>query len=77
MARSGTRFVVPARNGAKDSCETFYFAGANAYYLVCPSDHVQAVNLVPQLIGFYCMYPAYNSPAVHQSAAWRCLHMTE
>ena len=34
VARSGTRFVVQARNGSKDACETFYFAGANAYYLV-------------------------------------------
>ena len=35
VARSGTRFVVQARNGSTDSCETFYFAGANTYYLVC------------------------------------------
>ena len=34
MARSGTRLVVQARNGSADSCETFYFAGANTYYLV-------------------------------------------
>ena len=34
VARSGTRFVVQSRNGSHDSCETFYFAGANAYYLV-------------------------------------------
>lgn len=34
VARSGTRFVVQARNGSQGSCETFYFAGANAYYLV-------------------------------------------
>jgi hypothetical protein len=34
VARSGTHFVVQARNGSKDSCETFYFAGANTYYLV-------------------------------------------
>ncbi len=36
VARSGTRFVVQARNGSHGSCETFYFAGANAYYLVRP-----------------------------------------
>ncbi len=34
VTRSGTRFVVSAKNGSKDSCETFYFAGANTYYLV-------------------------------------------
>ncbi|KAK9917541.1 hypothetical protein WJX75_005540 [Coccomyxa subellipsoidea] len=34
VARSGTRFVVQSRDGAQDSCETFYFAGANAYYLM-------------------------------------------
>ena len=34
VTRSGTRFVVQAKNGSKDSCETFYFAGANTYYLV-------------------------------------------
>ena len=32
--RSGTHFMIQARNGSKDACETFYFAGANAYYLV-------------------------------------------
>ena len=26
--------MVSAKNGSKDSCETFYFAGANTYYLV-------------------------------------------
>ena len=35
VRRSGTRFVVQAANGPKDACETFYFAGANAYYMVC------------------------------------------
>lgn len=34
VARSGTRFVVQARNGTHGLCETFYFAGANTYYLV-------------------------------------------
>lgn len=34
VARSGTRLVVQSRDGSKDSCETFYFAGANTYYLV-------------------------------------------
>ena len=34
VARSGTRFVVQSRDGQQDSCETFYFAGANTYYLV-------------------------------------------
>ena len=34
VTRSGTRFVVQAANKSKDSCETFYFAGANTYYLV-------------------------------------------
>ncbi len=34
VTRSGTRFVVQAKNGSQDSCETFYFAGANTYYLV-------------------------------------------
>lgn len=38
MTRSGTRFVVQAKNGSKDSCETFYFAGANTYYLVSSND---------------------------------------
>lgn len=36
VARSGTRFVVQSRDGEQDSCETFYFAGANTYYLVRP-----------------------------------------
>ena len=27
--------MVQAKNGSQDSCETFYFAGANTYYLVC------------------------------------------
>ena len=26
--------MVQAKNGSQDSCETFYFAGANTYYLV-------------------------------------------
>ncbi|CAL8463261.1 g2795 [Coccomyxa elongata] len=34
VARSGTRFVVQSRDGQQDSCETFYFAGANTYYLM-------------------------------------------
>ena len=34
VTRSGTRFVLQAANKSKDSCETFYFAGANTYYLV-------------------------------------------
>ena len=47
VARSGTRFVVQARNGSHDSCETFYFAGANAYYLVgsctsCPAIYLRS-----------------------------------
>ena len=40
VARSGTRFVVQSRNGSKGDCETFYFSGANANYMVrrprCP-----------------------------------------
>ena len=46
VTRSGTRFVVQAANKSKDSCETFYFAGANTYYLVsvlaccCNSHHI-------------------------------------
>ena len=34
VARSGTRFVVQSRNGSKGDCETFYFSGANANYMV-------------------------------------------
>ncbi len=34
MQRTGTRFVVQSRNGTKGDCETFYFSGANANYMV-------------------------------------------
>lgn len=34
VQRSGTRFVVQAADGDPNSCQTFYFAGANAYYIV-------------------------------------------
>ena len=34
VQRSGTRFVVQSRNGSKGDCETFYFSGANANYMV-------------------------------------------
>ncbi|KAK9811999.1 hypothetical protein WJX73_007485 [Symbiochloris irregularis] len=33
VQRSGTRFVVQSADGDPDSCQTFYFAGANAYYI--------------------------------------------
>eukprot|EP00884_Botryococcus_braunii_P022962 jgi/Botrbrau1/934/Bobra.0167s0045.1 len=34
VQRAGTRFVIAARDGDPDSCETFYFSGANANYLM-------------------------------------------
>jgi len=34
VQRTGTRFVVQSRNGTKGDCETFYFSGANANYMV-------------------------------------------
>ena len=37
VQRSGTRFVVQSADGAADSCQTFYFAGANSQFLVCSS----------------------------------------
>ena len=63
--RSGTHFMIQARNGSKDACETFYFAGANAYYLVgknvivtCPTRECTLPKqaTVPSC-GLHCHYP--------------------
>ena len=62
MARSGTRLVVQARNGSTDSCETFYFAGANTYYLVRTTTWAISLNLGV----------LYRRPETHSMTHRRC-----
>ena len=56
---------MQAKNGSKDSCETFYFAGANTYYLVRlmkPADSVYP-RPCPS-----CVLPALSGPCKDAAA---------
>lgn len=82
VQRAGTRFVIAARDGDPDSCENFYFAGANANYLVrckpyLPSASCFSILTVHLMNIFFhgaksAMSPCLPIPVYPKVQLWHC-----